>query len=254
VPCPAAGGPQARGALDTRAQNDTIAEACRRFPERFPIGLAILEVRHQQAAADEIARCMDEAGLHGLMVHPSLSASALGPELRPALEVVDARGGLALLHVGGGGYEVRAAAHAKQFKRTTFVMAHVSMRREHFPAAVEHLAGVENVWVDFAQHPAVDDETWDLAAHVRHFGADRLLFGSDAPYYDWRRLQRQVEESRLDEATKDAIAWRNAESLIRRFRPEWRMSAAPVELVGEWVEWAATDLWRTLPGQPARLA
>src|SRR5687768_15776367 len=63
VPCPAGGGPQARGALDTRDQNDAIADACRRYPDRFPIGLGILEVRHQGAAADEIARCLDEAGL-----------------------------------------------------------------------------------------------------------------------------------------------------------------------------------------------
>ena len=251
VPCPAAGGPQARGALDTRAQNDAIAAACRTYPDRFPIGLGIVEVRHQQAAADEIARCMDEAGLQGLMIHPALSASSLGPELRPALEVVDARGGMALLHVGGGGYEARAAAHAKQFKRITFVMAHVSMRREHFPASVEHLAGLENVWADFAQHPAVDDETWNLAAHVKHFGAERLLFGSDAPYYDWRILEKQIEGSGLDEATKDRMAWRNAEELIRRFKPEWGMSTLPVETPAEWRD---VELWRTLPGQPARLA
>ena len=251
VPCPAAGGPQARGALDTREQNDTIAAACRRYADRFPIGLGIVEVRHQQAAADEIARCMDEAGLQGLMIHPSLSASALGPELRPALEVVDARGGMALLHVGGGGYEARAATHARQFKRTTFVMAHISMRREHFPESVKHLAGLENVWVDFAQHPATDDETWDLAAHVKHFGAERLLFGSDAPYYDWRILQKQIEASGLDEETKDRIAWRNAEALIRRFKPEWGISTTAPPKPSEWRD---AELWRTLPGQAARLA
>jgi predicted TIM-barrel fold metal-dependent hydrolase len=250
IPCPAAGGPLARGVLDTRDQNEVVAGMCRTQPDRFPLGLAIVEVRQLRAGVDEVERAMRDSGLAGFMCHPGISGHAMGPELSPALEVVDALGGVALLHVGGGGCEARAAAHAKQFTRTTFVMAHVSMRREHFPASVQHLAGLENVWVDFAQHPAADDETWNLAAHVRHFGADRLLFGSDAPYYDWRSLQRQVEESSLEEATKDRIAWRNAVDLIRGFRPEWEPNTTPPSVPAAF---AGTDLWAQQPGKPGRL-
>ena len=60
IPCPTAGGPQARGVLDTRAQNETIANACRLYPERFPIGLGNVEVRHEQAGVDELDRAMQE--------------------------------------------------------------------------------------------------------------------------------------------------------------------------------------------------
>jgi hypothetical protein len=35
-------------------------------------------------------------------------------------------------------------------------------------AGGQRVAGLENMWVDFAQRPAADDEPWDLAAHVRH--------------------------------------------------------------------------------------
>jgi predicted TIM-barrel fold metal-dependent hydrolase len=251
IPCPAAGGPQARGVLDTRDQNEVVAGMCRERPDRFPIGLGIVEVRHLRAGVDELERSMRDGGLVGFMVHPGISGHAMGPELNPFLEVVDARGGLALLHVGGGGYDARAGAHARRYKNTTFIMAHVSMRKDHFPSSVRHLAGLDNVWVDFAQHPAEDDETWDLAAHVRSFGEDRLLFGSDSPYYDHRLLQRQVEAAAISEEEKDRIAWRNATALIRRFRPGWAHTSVPVQ---EPDAFTGTDVWAWLPGTHGRLA
>lgn len=238
--CPAAGGPLARGVLDTRDQNEAIAAACREYPDRFPLGLTVLEIRQQQAGLDEIARAMDEAGLAGFMCHPGISGHSLGAEIAPALEVVDARGGLVLLHAMGGTSEARIAAHARQFRRTTFIAAHVSMRAEQHRASIEALAGLENVWADFAQHPVSAGDSWGIDDLVRGFGPHRLTFGSDIPYYDYRLLQAQIEAAPIDESAKDAIAWRNAVDLIRRFRPQWELPNRPVELSEQF---AGVDLW-----------
>jgi predicted TIM-barrel fold metal-dependent hydrolase len=246
--CPAGGGPQARGVLDTRDQDDVIAAACAAYPDRFPIGMGILEIRQQRAAVDELERAMDDAGLLGFMCHPGLSGHSLGDELVPFLEVVDARGGLVLLHVSGGGHEPRVAAHARRFRRTTFIAAHVSMRAEQHHSAMAALAGLENVWVDFAQHPATADASWDIADLVRGYAPDRLLFGSDIPYYDYRLLQAQIEAAGIDDATKDRIAWRNAVDLIRRFRPRWQLNTAPVAPPAGF---EGVDLWA---GKNGRLA
>src|SRR5436190_12199399 len=110
IPSTAGGGPRERGTLDVRDQNDATAACCRRYPERFPIGLALVEAGFGPAAAGEIERAMAQAGLAGLMCHPGMSGHALDAVLHPALEVVDAREGLALLHVGGRGAEPSAAA------------------------------------------------------------------------------------------------------------------------------------------------
>jgi predicted TIM-barrel fold metal-dependent hydrolase len=250
VLCPAAGGPQARGVADTRDQNEAIAAACRRWPERFPVGLTVVEVRHLRPGVDELERAMDASGLAGFMVHPGISGHQLGPVLDDWLEVVDARDGLVLLHIGGGRTEAGAAALARRYRRASFIMAHVSMTPAGHRAAVEHLAGLDNVWADFAQHPAEDDPGWDLADLVRHFGPERLVFGSDSPYFDHRRLQAQIERAALPEAIKDGIAHANAVRLIRRFRPEWSPPAAPPEVPATL---AGVDLWREQPGQPGRL-
>ncbi len=249
--CPAAGGPLARGVLDTREQDIAVATACHTHPDRFPLGLAIIEVRHQQAGVEELDRAMRDDGLAGLMCHPGLSGHALGEELYPALEVVDGRGGLALLHVGGRGTEARAAACARRFRRTTFIMAHVSMTKDQHAEAAKHLAKLDNAWYDFAQHPASADDSWNLLRLVHDFGEDRLLFGSDSPYYDHRLLQAQIEQALLSERVKDRLAFQNAVTLIQHFRPAWRLPAAPPQLPGAF---AGADLWAQQPGRPGRLA
>jgi predicted TIM-barrel fold metal-dependent hydrolase len=245
---PAAGYSLARGVVDTRAQHETIAGACREHPAHFPIGLGVAEVRLEQAGVDELERAMRDDGLLGFMVHSGISGHALGEELFPLLEVVDARGGIAMIHVGERGPASRAALYARRFKRTTFLMAHVSTTERLFAAAVEHLSQPENVWVDFAQHP--QEGAFGVERVARGFPADRLLFGSDIPYYDYRILQRQIEAADLSEEMKDRIAHRNAVALIQRFKPDWRLPQGPPQMPAAF---AGADLWAQQPGKPGRL-
>ena len=57
----AAGGIQAEGLADTRRANDVIADAVRKHPQRFPIGLASIEVRHGEAGIGEVRRALRSA-------------------------------------------------------------------------------------------------------------------------------------------------------------------------------------------------
>jgi predicted TIM-barrel fold metal-dependent hydrolase len=250
IPFPAAGYPLARGVADTRDQNEMIAAGCREHPSRFPIGLGVAEVRLLQAGVDELERAMRDDGLLGFMVHCGISGHALGEELYPWLEVVDARGGIAMIHVGERGPAARAAVYARRFKNTTFLMAHVSTNRRLYQQAVEHLARLDNVWADFAQHPQESAPPFGVEHVVEGFGAGRLLFGSDIPYYDYRIVQRQIESAPLSEDVKDRIAYRNAVDLIKRFKPQWQLEKTPVPMPAAF---AGTNLWSQQPGKPGRL-
>lgn len=174
--------------------------------------------------------------------------------LHPALEVVDARGGLALLHVGSHGVAANTAAtYAQRFRRATFIMTNVSTTEAEHRASVAAFAGLDNVWCDFAQHPghpATADPPWDIANLVQGLSAGRLLFGSDAPYYDYRMLQQEIEATRIDAPRKDRIAWANAVDLIRRFSPGWTPPRTPPALPEDF---AGVDLWTQQPGHPGRL-
>lgn len=218
IPCPTAGGPQARGVLDSRAQNEVIANACRKYPERFPIGLGIAEVRHEQAGVDELDRAMQEDGLVGFVCHPGLSGHSLGGELHAFLEVVAMHNGLCLLHQAGSTQNI--AAYADRFPAITFIIGHVSMNKAGQLDAIAHCAKQENIWYDIAQKP-VGDESWNLEHLVNNLGNDQIMFGSDLPYYDFRLVQSQIEASQLDDETKERIAYQNAVRLVQQFRPDW---------------------------------
>lgn len=226
IPCPTGGSPQARGVLDTRAQHETIANACKLYPERFPIGLGIAEVRHEQAGADELDRAMQEDGLVGFMCHPGLSGHSLGGELYAFLEVVAMHNGLCLLHQAGSTRNI--AAYARRFPSITFIIGHVSMNKAGHLDAIDQCGKCENVWFDVAQKPEGADMSWDLVHLVNHLGNDRIMFGSDLPYYDFRLVQAQIESAALDDETKERIAYQNAVRLVQQFRTDWLPTLIPI--------------------------
>ncbi len=227
IPCPTAGSPQARGVLDTCAQHATIASACQLYPERFPIGLGIAEVRHERAGVDELERAMQVDGLVGFMCHPGLSGHSLGAELHDFLEVVAMHNGLCLLHQAGSTRNI--AAYARRFPSVTFVIGHVSMNKAGHLDAIAQCGACENIWFDVAQKPESADSSWDLAHLVNALGSERVLFGSDLPYYDFRLVQAQIESGKLDEETEERVAYRNAVRLVQQFREDWTPMLTAIE-------------------------
>ena len=217
---PTAGGRQAQGVQDTRRQNEEVAHACRAFPDRFPLGLAGVEVRHEDAGVDELRRSMVDDGLVGFMCHPALSGHSLGAELHPLLEVVAERGGVCLLHQAGSTANI--AAYARRFPSITFIIGHVSMNRQTHDDAIRHCSDIDNIWYDIAQKPTPEQPEWNLKHLLGGLSVERLMFGSDAPYYDFRLVQRLVEEADVADAAKEAIAHGAATRLVQSLRPQWR--------------------------------
>ena len=238
IPCPTAGGPQALGVLDTRKQNEVIARACRKNPDRFPIGLGIVEVRHEQAGVDELDRAMQDDGLVGFVCHPALSGHSLRGELYAFLEVVAMHNGLCLLHQAGSTQNI--AAYAQRFPTITFIIGHVSMNKAGHLDAIAQCGKQENIWFDVAQKPEGADESWDLVHLVNHISKDRIMFGSDLPYYDFRLVQAQIETAHIDDETKERIAYQNAVRLVQQFRPDWLPTLTPITPPQIYSD---TDMW-----------
>ncbi len=205
----AVGSSQIRGILDTKDQNGIIVRACQQFPDRFPIGLALIELRHGQVGADALEETRVEGGLQGIMWHPA--GMTFERQLYPFLEVASLRGGLCLLHES----PERTAAYARRFPNLVFIV-HAGVEEEF-----ESCKQLDNVWFEVVQRPRGSKSDWDLPQLINELGSERILFGSDLPYYDFRILQAQVEAADIDEATRDLIAFQNAVTLIQSFRPDW---------------------------------
>ena len=227
----AVGSPQARGILDTRDQNAVISRACRQHPDRFPIGLALFEIRHGAAGVEALAYELNENGLMGIMWHPG----GVSPERRlyPFLEVAAIGKGLCLLHET----PAKTASLARRFPELTFI--------QHAEAeAVEVCGDLENVWFEIVQVPRGAGSKWDFSGLINQVGNERLMFGGDAPYYDYRILQADLESAKVDEESRDRIAYQNAMTLIQRFRPDWKLPTeklSPPQVYSEAELWTADD-------------
>lgn len=230
----AVGSPIIRGIEDIRHQNEVIGRACRDFPGCFPIGLALIEARFGKLGIEEADKAMSEYGLVGLMGHPPIAEWCI-----PFVEVAAAREGLVNLHM----HNPLMLRIAKMFPRTKFI-SHASSW------AAENLAGLDNIWFEVVQYPDAQGSKWDFNWFANKLGEDRLIFGADLPYYDYRVLQRTIEEADITEEFKDKIAYKNAAALIQQFRPDWQVPEAPVPAPRIY---SAQDLWAVNPANPVRL-
>ena len=230
----AVGSPIGRGIEDIRHQNEVIGRACEDFPDRFPIGLALIESRFGELGVEEAEKAMRDYGLCGLMGHPPI-----GPWCIPFVEAAAARDGLVNLHM----HNPLMVDIAKMFPTTTFI-CHASTFAE------EPLARFDNIWFEVVQYPDGQGTEWDFKRAADKLGKDRLIFGADLPYYDYRILQRTIEEADIDEDLKDRIAHRNIVPLIQKYCPNWEMPETPVR---SHRVYDLQALWVVSPDNPVRL-
>lgn len=230
----AVGSPMSRGLEDIRHHNETIARACRDFPQQFPLGLALAEPRLGHYAVEEVERAMSELGLAGIVTHPPVRELSIH-----FAEVAAARGGLCNLHL----HDALMVKIARMFPKATFIV-HASTY------AAENLAAFDNVWFEVVQYPDGRDSIWDFNWFANKVGRERLIFGADLPYYEYRVLQKKIEDADVDEDLKDRIAHKNILPLIAQFNPTWQMPTAPPTAPRRYT---ADDLWAVNPAQTDRL-
>jgi uncharacterized protein len=219
----ATGGRQVDGLIDSMRQNDTIAEAMRAHPDRFPVGLACVEVRHAEKAVEELERAFTELGLQGMVFHPTFEGIILGATkvLDPLFELASAHRALCLYHATTDMLAPPRALGelAERYPDVTLIMGHPAMTPAQREECVEASRGRENVWVDLAYQE--DPETTEYL--VGHLGAERVLFGSDAPFYDIDATVASVRAARISDEARERILYANAAELVARFaRPAGR--------------------------------
>jgi predicted TIM-barrel fold metal-dependent hydrolase len=218
---PMAGGRQAEGIRDTMAENDAIAAAIRADPARFPVGLASVEVRHEEKALEELERAFDELGLQGLVFHAMFSGFYVGRGgvLDPLLEALNERRGLCLMHAmpETGGFSMESPKEigllAARYPQVTFIMGHPSMSDDQRAACIDAARGKDNVYVDLALE--VRPETVEI--FVEALGAERVLFGTDSPFREPQPTIRAVEAARIGDDARERILHGNGAELIDRY-------------------------------------
>lgn len=200
-------------AVANREGNDLVLDACRRHPERL-IGFAGVNPWYGDAAVAELRRAVD-AGLRGVVLHPALQGFLLADDL--ADPVVAAAGELGLPVYVPTGTPVHAlplqlTELARRFPHTHFLMGHMG-HSDFWIDSIPAVAGAPNIYAElsYKQPHTIEDA-------IRVLGADRVVFGSDAPFNDLRLELEKFFAADLDDETRALVAAETLLSLLPEAR------------------------------------
>ena len=209
-----------------RVPNETVAAACREFPDVFT-GLGSVDPHKGDAAVTEVAN-IAALGLRGVKFHPSLQAFA--PDDRacwPVFAACEQHGLLALFHTGTSGIgagqpggqgigldyarPIRLDAVAAAHPELTVVAAHFG-----WPWHMELVAMAlhkTNVYIDISgwSPRRIPPE---LVRELRGRLSEQFLWGSDFPFLTPERCLAELDSLDLPGPVLDRLLHENASRIL----------------------------------------
>ena len=209
-----------------RVPNETVAGACREFPDVFT-GLGSVDPHKGDAAVAEVAN-IAALGLRGVKFHPSLQAFAPDdPAYWPVFAACEQYGLLALFHTGTSGIgagqpggqgigldyarPIRLDAAAAAHPELTVVAAHFG-----WPWHMELVAMAlhkTNVYIDISgwsprRIPA------EVVHELRGRLSEQFLWGSDFPFLTPERCLAELDSLDLPGPVLDRLLQENASRIL----------------------------------------
>ena len=207
-------------------RNAWTCEAGRRHPQLVPfIGL------DPSMSADELVTEIDSRvseGARGIKLHPpNQRFYPNDPRLAAAYRRAEEAGLPVIFHSGAFALAPRRGDHGRaehfgellaSFPRLTVVMAHLAFG--DFDACAQLARAYPNVFFDCCfvvngvdRPPAISDE--EAVAAFRRIGTDRVMFGSDYPWFDPVADAGRIRRLPLTASEKRAILHDNAVRTLR---------------------------------------
>jgi len=230
--------------------NDDIAELLVKYPAKFIAGVACLPLADIDASLKEAERAITQMNFRGVQIFTNIDGESLGtPKFKPLYEMMahydlpiwihpegyptSLAGDIVRLNMAGGfgwPFESTVAMTSlveadifRDYPNIKFIMHHCggmisfySLRIGMGSPWARRVNDFHNFYVDTALH----GNTAALMCGYDYFGADHLLFGTDAPLpqgADGFTLQtiRSIERMNIPEADKDKIFSDNALKLLK---------------------------------------
>jgi predicted TIM-barrel fold metal-dependent hydrolase len=210
-----------------RVPNETVAEACRQYPDAFT-GLGSVDPHKGAAAVAEVAR-IAALGLRGVKFHPSLQAFAPDdPAYGPIFAACAEHGLLALFHTGTSGIGARQPGgqgiridYAHPLKLDPVAAAHpdLTVVAAHFgwPWHQDLMAIAlhkTNVYLDisgWSPRRVPPEVIRELSGRLR----GQFLWGSDFPFLTPERCLDELDGLALPADVTDAVLRDNAARILR---------------------------------------
>lgn len=198
----------------TKSINEFIASEVERHPGLMT-GLGTVHPESCDLSGD--IRHIKELGLRGVKLHPDIQGYKIDDyRCLKIYELCEAEGLPVLLHTGDSRYDYSNPNRLKPvldiFTGLTVIGAHLGGWSVWDEAARE-LAGYGNLYVDcssslFALSPE------KAAEIIRHYGADRVLYGTDFPMWTPSEEIARFNALNLSDEERGKILWQNANRLF----------------------------------------
>ena len=201
------------GVKSSAQQNDIIAEAFQKHPDRFVAALGTVDPRHGSAAVPEVDRIMNIEGFRGLMFSNDKTGLTFDNPTMIAFmkELIAYQNPIVMCYTSQ--YSVLEAPYmlrkmAEMFPSITFINASSMKDTTHSNCSRYLSASVPNVYMDIANiHQLMHPVEWA----IRDSGVEKILFGSNIPLYSGCCIEKEmVEHADITDKDRELIYFGNA--------------------------------------------
>jgi predicted TIM-barrel fold metal-dependent hydrolase len=194
--------------------NNSVLEALDRFPDEI-VGLCYVTPQHVEESITEMDRCIADGPMKGIKLW--VAAKASDPEVEPiarkAIEldipILQHAWNKATGSMENESTPADVASLARKFPGLRIHMAHL------YGAGFRGIADIApypNVYVDIS---GGEPEAGILEYSIRAIGAERILFGSDAPGRGFAVQLGKVSGADISEEDKEMILWQNTKRVYK---------------------------------------
>jgi len=187
---------------DISRGNDDVAEAMRQFPGRI-VGYCHVSANYPEFMLPELERCFRNDGFRGIKLY-QVGPEYDDPAFDPVWSFAEERGLPVLAHTWGGsltGFDRAAAKHPA----VPCLAGHAGSGFVYQPY-IDAAKRIPNLYLDLTY----SREHTNMIEHfVAELGAERIVWGSDAPLFSMSQQLSKVLFARISDDDKRKILYEN---------------------------------------------
>lgn len=200
--------------FDPLAGNAELEAAMEKYPGRIS-GYYLYNPNYEEDFLPFIGRVLQVRGYIGFKLLPDYHHCSLsGPEYRDVLEFADMHGLTVLCHTWGG-TSFNSAKQVEEvlsvYRNLTFIMGHSAPGETD--EAIRLARTYDNAFLDLCD---IHRHSGIVEKMVRQAGADKVLFGTDIPWYDPNYCLGSILFSCISDEEKYKIIYENARKIAMR--------------------------------------
>lgn len=197
---------------DFKSGNNQVINAIKKYPDRF-MGYVTINPSYHNEIVDELDRCFAIEGMNGIKLHPDVHGCPIDYKNYDLVyEYANEYKLPVLIHVWGRGQVAIIDKLAAKYPEVRFLMGHGGAKAKAMEDAVEIMKKHKNVYADVAISSAPQG---NVEWYVDEIGSEKILFGTDMPFYSPNFTLGRVALAEISEDDKRNILGINLRRILQ---------------------------------------